>query len=300
MDRKAMHPLVSVGIPTYERLDGLRNALQCITGQTYRNLEIIVSDNATTGTDTDEMMAGVVSNDTRVRYHKQRENVGAAANFAFVLAQATGKYFLWAADDDLCEADFIEKIVRTMEAQPDIVLCGCDVKAVDEYDRLLQVHQLETIRPQADWKRARKLFYRYPTSNIFVCIYGIYRTDALRGCGLDIMKGWKSLLTNWEVPFLAKLSGWGRIAAVPEILKTYRVQSRSVYNRERMDISPYDSFMLRVVIRARLCKLALVSAGSLHEKSSLLRAVAASGLGPITVRNTVHRVRRLWRQRHRA
>jgi glycosyltransferase involved in cell wall biosynthesis len=38
-------PLVSVGIPCYNRPEGLKRTLECITGQTYKNLEIIVSDN---------------------------------------------------------------------------------------------------------------------------------------------------------------------------------------------------------------------------------------------------------------
>lgn len=38
-------PLVSVWIPCYNRPEGLKRTLECITGQTYKNLEIIVSDN---------------------------------------------------------------------------------------------------------------------------------------------------------------------------------------------------------------------------------------------------------------
>ena len=48
-----MEPLVSVCIPTRDRPDGLARTISCIQNQTYRNLEIIISDNA--------------SNDTRVR-----------------------------------------------------------------------------------------------------------------------------------------------------------------------------------------------------------------------------------------
>ncbi len=42
-------PLVSVGIPIYNRAKGLRRTLECITGQTYKNLEIVVSDNFSPG-----------------------------------------------------------------------------------------------------------------------------------------------------------------------------------------------------------------------------------------------------------
>src|SRR6185369_14932342 len=49
-------PLVSVGVPTYSRPEGLRRALRALTEQTYENLEIIVSDNASPGTETSDVV----------------------------------------------------------------------------------------------------------------------------------------------------------------------------------------------------------------------------------------------------
>ena len=47
--QRTRQPLVSVGIPTYNRPEGLRRTLECITKQTYKNLEIIVSNNCSSG-----------------------------------------------------------------------------------------------------------------------------------------------------------------------------------------------------------------------------------------------------------
>lgn len=100
-------PLVSVGIPTYNRPDGLRRTLACITGQKYKNLEIIVSDNASPGVETEKVVREVSVTDPRIQYHKQPRNMGPFFNFFFVLKQATGEYFMWAADDDEWDKDFI-------------------------------------------------------------------------------------------------------------------------------------------------------------------------------------------------
>src|SRR5262245_43535908 len=101
-------PLVSVGIPTYNRPAGLRRTLDCMTGQTYRNLEIIVSDNCSPSSETEEVVRAYQHRDPRIRYVRQPENIGLEANFKFVLEQATGPFFLWAADDDEWTPDFIE------------------------------------------------------------------------------------------------------------------------------------------------------------------------------------------------
>ena len=97
---------MSVGIPTYNRPEGLRRTLQCITGQTYKNLEIIVSDNCSPGLETEDVVREFVLKDSRIKYFRQAENQGPTFNLKFVLEKATGEYFMWAADDDEWESQF--------------------------------------------------------------------------------------------------------------------------------------------------------------------------------------------------
>jgi glycosyltransferase involved in cell wall biosynthesis len=101
-------PLVSVGIPTFNRPAGLRRTLQLICRQTYPNLEIFVSDNASPGPETEQVVREFAEADPRVKYFRQVANIGPIANFRFVLATATGDYFMWAADDDEWDASFVE------------------------------------------------------------------------------------------------------------------------------------------------------------------------------------------------
>lgn len=101
-------PLVSVGIPTYNRPEGLRRTLECITGQTYKNLEIIISDNCSPGPETETVVREFMDRDNRIHYYRQEKNRGPDFNFKFVLEKATGEYFMWAADDDEWDQRFIE------------------------------------------------------------------------------------------------------------------------------------------------------------------------------------------------
>ena len=96
-------PLVSIGIPTYNRADGfLKQALQSAVNQTYGNIEIIVSDNCST--DHTEDLVNEFS-DSRIKYIKHNNNIGANNNFNFCVNSAKGDYFLLLHDDDLIDPD---------------------------------------------------------------------------------------------------------------------------------------------------------------------------------------------------
>jgi glycosyltransferase involved in cell wall biosynthesis len=269
-------PLVSIGIAAYSRPDGLRRTLQCLTDQTYFNLEIIVSDDCSPGDEISRLVNQAMVTDQRIRFYKQVNNIGAVGNYEFLLKKANGKYFFWADDEDLCEREFVERIVNRMESEPDLVLCACDVKIVDQHDDLIRMSELSSIRPSADWGQSKSLFFRYPTSNVFLCILGIFKTEALAKSNVRHNIGWKGYLTNGEVPFLAEIATLGRIAAIPEVLKTYRINQGSIYHSETASISSFDLFMLRLTIRLRLCKIALMSRDPILGKMSLIYAVLVS------------------------
>ena len=108
-------PLVSVGIPAYNRPEGLRRTLESITGQTYKNLEIIVSDNCSPDSNVGRIARDFQKLDKRIQYFRQTENTGPASNFRFVLGKARGEYFMWAADDDFISEDFVWQAIQFFE-----------------------------------------------------------------------------------------------------------------------------------------------------------------------------------------
>ena len=108
-------PLVSVGIPCYNRPEGLRRTLECIIEQTYRNLEIIVSDNCSPNPDVERVGREFAEKDKRIQYIKQETNIGVLNNFRFLAENSSGEYFLWAADDDWISQYYIEKCVGHLQ-----------------------------------------------------------------------------------------------------------------------------------------------------------------------------------------
>jgi glycosyltransferase involved in cell wall biosynthesis len=127
-------PLASIGISTYNRADGyLREALESAVRQRYANLEIIVSDNASTD-DTEGVVHGF--GDPRIRYHKQPRNLGANGNFNFCLEQARGDYFLLLHDDDLIDDDFIETCMAAVADRHPVGLIRTGTRIIDALGRV--------------------------------------------------------------------------------------------------------------------------------------------------------------------
>ena len=123
MDMKNVnHPLVSIGVPVFNGDKLLAQALAALLHQDYNNLEIIISDNGSTDT-TSNICKEFVNKDTRVKYFRSEENFGLSWNFNRVLELSSGKYFMWAAHDDLREPSFVRACVEKMEQCPEAVLC---------------------------------------------------------------------------------------------------------------------------------------------------------------------------------
>lgn len=168
-------PLVSVGIPCYNRPEGLRRTLECITKQTYRNLEIIISDNCSPDPDVEKIGREYAEKDKRVRYIKQIENIGAWRNFQFVLDKANGEYFMWTADDDECLLEFVEINLKCIG---DASSCFADYIIIR--NRFKNQEKIKSLPPISSEKNSYEnalIFLNRPSGSL---IYGFYKTNSIR------------------------------------------------------------------------------------------------------------------------
>ena len=114
-----MNPSLSIGLPVYNAEQYLPSALDSLLTQTYRDFELIISDNGSTDA-TESICRRYAEADSRIRYVREDENHGAIWNFNRVFELAQGRYFKWAASDDLCAPTFLEKCVDVLDRDPDI------------------------------------------------------------------------------------------------------------------------------------------------------------------------------------
>lgn len=117
-------PLVSIGIPTYNRPAGLEKLLKYLLLQDYPNLEILVSDNCSTDPKVEEILKKYSLIDSRISYFIQNENIEIEPNFNFVYSKGHGKYFMWIADDDNYSTNYIQECVNFLEQNPGYILCS--------------------------------------------------------------------------------------------------------------------------------------------------------------------------------
>ncbi len=132
---------VTIGLPTINRSRLAQRAIESVLGQTYGDLELIVSDDVST----DDTAACVEQiKDPRLVLYKQKKRLGLVGNFDFCLRHATGEFFLLLGDDDLLEPQAIERLTRPFLTQPllessgnldaasiGIVWCPCRIAGAD-------------------------------------------------------------------------------------------------------------------------------------------------------------------------
>lgn len=117
-------PLVSVGVPTYNRIATLRRTVASVLAQDYPNVEVVISDDASTD-GTQEWCEELSRRDNRVRYVRQSANIGLTANYVEVFRQSRGEYYLALADDDWLDRSYVSQCLQTLLGQPDLALvCG--------------------------------------------------------------------------------------------------------------------------------------------------------------------------------
>lgn len=171
-----VEPLVSVCIPTYNRAKKLERAVQALVGGSYKNIEIIISDNASSD-ETQSVCSALGTSDSRVKYFRHTENQGPTKNFEFARDQATGKYFLWHGDDDYLDTDYIRTCVAELEQYPSLVLAS-GLGAYHNGDNTL-THYGNVIQSDSDVPLFRVLKYLSLVGDNSI-FYGVCRVDRVR------------------------------------------------------------------------------------------------------------------------
>jgi len=127
--------LVSIGTPTYNRANSyLRYALESAINQTYKNIEIIVSDNGSTD-NTEELVLSYY--DDRIRYIKQKEPLHPIDNFNYCVQMAKGNYFLMLHDDDVIDPDFVETCINASDGRTDFGMIRTGMRRIDHYGNVI-------------------------------------------------------------------------------------------------------------------------------------------------------------------
>jgi glycosyltransferase involved in cell wall biosynthesis len=235
-------PKLSVGLAVFNGERYLIQALDSILGQTLKDFELIISDNASTDR-TEEICRAYAERDPRIQYHRNERNIGGANNENLTCILAKGEYFRWAAHDDVCAPELFEKCVAVLDRNPEVVISYPQVVEINGEGKTIGViggGGGEEPSAHARFRRLMRLDHH--------CVetYGVMRRDVLLRTHLE------QNYTDSDRTLLCELALYGRFYQVPEPLFFRRIhvgKSTVAYSdwRKRM-VWFDDSFEGRITL----------------------------------------------------
>jgi glycosyltransferase involved in cell wall biosynthesis len=198
-------PLVSVGIPTFNRLGMLRRAVESALQQDYPNIQVVISDNASSD-ETQEWCEALARHDSRVRYVRQPLNLGPTANFAEVFKYAEGGLYCALGDDDWLEPTYVSLCTQVLRQHSDVVVV-CGTPRMFECEQYLHQGRKMNLLQASAFRRVVAYMWQVAEN---VPFHGVIRSPVLSSLPplADALAG------DWL--FVARLAFLGKIKTLDE------------------------------------------------------------------------------------
>lgn len=216
-------PSMSIGLPVFNGEKYLKAALDSILTQTFADFELIISDNASIDS-TPQICRSYVEKDSRVRYYRNESNLGAPRNYNRTVRLSQGKYFKWAAADDIHAPEYLRRCVEVLDKDPSIVLCHSKTARIDEQGIIVGTYD-HTMRLDSPKRQERFGDLISIMTNPCWPIFGVMRKEILAKTPLH------GDYRGADANLLAELSLYGRLYEVPEYLFLRRDHSQAYTQR---------------------------------------------------------------------
>ena len=139
--------LVSIVLPIYNGEKYMRQSIESVINQTYKNWELIIIDDCSSD-NTPIIAKEYAENDNRIRYYRNETNLKLPRGLNRGFSLSKGEYLTWTSDDNLYLPTAIERMVMALITEnADFVFATCDV--IDENGNIIEI-----IKAPKDYKRA--------------------------------------------------------------------------------------------------------------------------------------------------
>lgn len=236
-------PNVTVCIPTYKRVEGLKRALESVINQNYPNIKIIISDNANCNEVEDVAHQNSLKG-IDIVYIRQKINLGCEGNLMYLLGLVRTKYFMWLADDDWIDRDYIRELVTEHEKNDSLVLVSGQgiLTNVNE-----EKYFCDEINLTSDFKFFRVIQYWMNVLGNSV-FYGVYRTSMVQNKRLEVFFG-------SDILYLSELILEGKVKTIPEV-NIYRALGGLSASKKYNNSAQHQNFFDQRYLRLRIIKSA--------------------------------------------
>jgi glycosyltransferase involved in cell wall biosynthesis len=242
---------ISVGLPVYNGENYISEAIDSVLNQTLSDIELIISDNASTD-QTREICQQYAQKDSRIRYYRNDQNLGVYRNYNRVFELSTGEYFKWAAHDDLIAPEFFEACLAPMERDSSIVavypkgkIVNRDGKIRADYGCKANPLSMNSSSPNVRLGEIIKLDTWFP-------LVGLFRSSILRKTpmfGIHFMA---------DIVLLARISLMGRFLEIPDpvvFVRFHKQQSVRKYQHNQSGSVYYATAVADKIVFPRWKKL---------------------------------------------
>jgi glycosyltransferase involved in cell wall biosynthesis len=218
--------VASVCIPAYNRASLLRRAIESIRAQSEPRIEIVVSDDASNDV-TPEVVRDLSAKDPRIRYFRNRQNLGLVGNWNRCLALARAPLMSLVNDDDTLTPEAVETACRLLRRFPEAVMCaGANLhyRLTGELLRINRPFAKERLLSPVEAHRAIWLRNPWQISQF------VFRTEAARRIGgFYEPVGWCN-----DTDFMLRIAACGPVAVTPvQMARWYKHPGQLSGTRER-------------------------------------------------------------------
>lgn len=202
-------PRVSVGLPVYNGERWLPATIENLLGQTFQDLELVITDNASTD-GTEMLCRDYMKLDSRVRYFRNEKNLGVFNNFNEAFRRSRGEYFRWNATADFCHPRLIESCLEMLQARPDAVLSYPVTQLF--VDDITDGNVYECRLDLTQDSPCERLVHLLKYMGLNNAQSGLIRSEALRKTKLIPSH------IDGDIVLMMELSLYGKFVLVPEVL----------------------------------------------------------------------------------
>ena len=208
---------IDILLPTYNGEKYLKEQLDSILNQTYKNIRLIISDDCSKDS-TPEILEEYRKKDERIELYLQKENIGVVKGIEFLLKKVKSNYYMLADQDDVWLPIKVEKSIETLTKQNADLVFG-DLEVVDQ--------NLKTIYPSfGDFmmlnRKINKYIDSYKVNYLYNCVTGctvLSKKEFIEKI-LPIPTESKYLIHDHWIGLIVALNG--KLAYMPEKYIKYR------------------------------------------------------------------------------